>query len=65
MGDSGFGETFARGGRLFDERLADLGAIRVGELLVIDACSADDAEEAASAWNESWLEALQQLPADV
>ena len=65
LGDSGFGETFARGGRLFDERLADLGAIRVGELLVIDACSADDAEEAASAWIESWLEALQQLPADV
>lgn len=61
LGDSlQYPQTFANGGRRFDERLRDLGAVRVGELLVLDASSDDEPEAQGIAWARSWLaQALQ------
>lgn len=48
-------QTFANGGRRFDERLRDLGAVRVGELCVLDASVETDPESAGAAWCREWL----------
>lgn len=56
LGDSAqYPNTFANGGRLFDARLADLGAVRLGEPLVLDAFTVDDPEAAGIAWCREWL----------
>ena len=56
LGDSAqYPNTFANGGRLFDARLADLGAVRLGEPLVLDAFTVDDPEAADIAWCREWL----------
>jgi MioC protein len=56
LGDSAsHGQTFAFGGRKFDERLRDLGAHRIGELLVLDAGTESLPEEEGTAWCRQWL----------
>ena len=56
LGDSGqYPMTFANGGRQFDERLRDLGAVRVGEPLILDASVHTDPEAVAVAWCREWL----------
>lgn len=56
LGDSlQYPQTFANGGRRFDERLRDLGAVRIGEPLVLDASSDDDPETVGAAWCREWL----------
>ena len=55
LGDSSYGDTFAGGGRRFDERLRDLGAQRVGEICVLDALDSASPEAEAVAWCEAWL----------
>jgi MioC protein len=56
LGDSGqYPQTFANGGRRFDERLRDLGAVRVGEPLILDASVHTDPEAAGIAWCREWL----------
>lgn len=56
LGDSAqYPQTFAHGGRRFDERLRDLGAVRVGELCVLDASTETDPESAGAAWCREWL----------
>ena len=56
LGDSAqYPQTFANGGRRFDERLRDLGAVRVGELCVLDASVETDPESAGAAWCREWL----------
>lgn len=56
LGDSAqYPQTFANGGRRFDERLRDLGAVRVGELCVLDASTETDPESAGAAWCREWL----------
>ncbi len=56
LGDSAqYPNTFANGGRLFDARLSDLGAVRLGEPLVLDAFTVDDPEAAGIAWCREWL----------
>jgi MioC protein len=57
LGDSSYGETFCAGGRLFDARLQDLGAIRLGDLLLLDALDPTNPEEIAVAWCREWLTA--------
>ncbi len=53
LGDSSY-TTFGEAGRAIDEAFADLGAQRIGEPLVLDACSGDDPEEAAQQWLTGW-----------
>jgi len=56
LGDSAqYPQTFANGGRRFDERLRDLGAVRVGEMCVLDASTETDPESAGAAWCREWL----------
>jgi MioC protein len=55
LGDSSYTQTFANGGKRFDERLADLGARRLGEVFVHDATSGELAEEVGPAWARRWL----------
>lgn len=56
LGDSAqYPQTFANGGRRFDERLRDLGAVRVGELCVLDASLETHPESAGAAWCRGWL----------
>ncbi|HSX92330.1 MAG TPA: flavodoxin domain-containing protein [Hydrogenophaga sp.] len=56
LGDSAqYPQTFANGGRRFDERLRDLGAVRVGELCVLDASVETKPESAGAAWCREWL----------
>ncbi len=57
LGDSSFVNTFAGGGKRFDERLADLGAKRLGDVFVHDALQAETAEDVAAGWAGQWLKA--------
>jgi MioC protein len=56
LGDSQYPQTFAFGGKKFDELFTALGATRVGERLVIDARAGGYPEEVAGDWLEDWLE---------
>jgi MioC protein len=60
LGDRTYLQTFCFGGKKFDERLADLGAQRIGELYCHDASTGTMPEEEGTAWCRQWLtEALQ------
>jgi len=55
LGDRTYQQTFAFGGRKFDERLQGLGAQRIGELFIHDASAGTMPEELATAWCRAWL----------
>lgn len=55
LGDRTYVQTFANGGRRFDERLQGLGARRIGEVWVHDASEGTLPEELATAWAREWL----------
>ena len=60
LGDSCYPQTFCNGGLRFDERLADLGAVRIGEVFRHDASEGTEAEVVGTAWCREWLhKALQ------
>lgn len=64
LGDSlQYPATFANGGRLFDARLRDLGAVRIGEPLFIDASGDEDPESRGAAWCREWLTAALKTSA--
>lgn len=54
LGDSSY-TTFNEAGVMLDAAFADLGAVRIGEPLVLDASSGEDSESLLSAWIEHWL----------
>jgi MioC protein len=64
LGDSTYVQTFAFGGKKFDERLRDLGAQRVGDVWIHDASAGTLPEELGTAWCREWLpvalEAMQK-----
>jgi MioC protein len=55
LGDSVYGDTFAQGGQRLDDKLQDLGASRLGEILQIDASASNDPEHAGATWAQQWL----------
>ena len=55
LGDSIYLDTFCHGGKRFDERLSDLGARRLGELLCLDASLEPEPEAAGARWCREWL----------
>lgn len=56
LGDQGsHPQTFCQGGRSFDERLIDLGAVRVGEVFCHDASTGTEAAVVGTAWCREWL----------
>ncbi len=64
LGDRTYLQTFCFGGKKFDERLADLGAQRIGEVWCHDASSGTMPETEGTEWCRQWLEgALQSVAA--
>jgi MioC protein len=55
LGDRTYLNTFAFGGKKFDERLQGLGAQRVGEVWCHDASAGTMPEELGTAWCREWL----------
>jgi len=57
LADSSY-TTFNEAGVALDAAFADLGATRIGEPLVIDACSGDDPASLARDWVRTWATLL-------
>ncbi len=57
LGDSSY-STFNEAGRMLDAAFADLGAVRIGEPLVLDACSGDSPEALTLEWVNTWAQQL-------
>lgn len=57
LGDSSY-PNFALAGKTLDEALADLGAQRVGETLVLDAIYTSDYAKEVKQWAEHWEKML-------
>jgi MioC protein len=55
LGDRTYAETFCNGGRRFDRILAELGAKRIGEVLLHDASAGTMPEEVAAEWIDGWV----------
>jgi len=55
LGDRTYADTFCNGGRRFDKILDELGAQRIGEVLLHDASAGTMPEEVAAEWVEEWL----------
>ncbi|MBK0393498.1 flavodoxin domain-containing protein [Ramlibacter algicola] len=55
LGDRTYVQTFAFGGKKFDERLQGLGAHRIGDVWCHDASAGTMPEEEGTAWCRQWL----------
>lgn len=55
LGDRTYTETFCNGGRRFDAILSELGARRIGEMMLHDASAGTMPEELAAAWAVDWI----------
>jgi MioC protein len=55
LGDRTYADTFCNGGRRFDAILGELGAQRIGEVLLHDASAGTMPEEVAAEWVEGWI----------
>jgi MioC protein len=55
LGDRTYADTFCNGGRRFDAILTELGAQRVGDMLLHDASAGSMPEEVAAEWVERWI----------
>ena len=55
LGDRTYQQTFAFGGKKFDERLQGLGAQRVGEIWIHDASAGTMPETEGTVWCREWL----------
>jgi len=56
LGDRTYAETFCFGGKRFNEILAELGARRIGGMMLHDASSGTLPEDEAAEWIERWVE---------
>jgi len=55
LGDRTYAETFCNGGRRFDAILSELGAKRIGEIMLHDASAGTMPEELAVQWAKGWI----------
>ncbi len=55
LGDRTYQQTFAFGGKKFDERLQGLGAQRIGDIWIHDASSGTLPETEGTEWCRQWL----------
>jgi MioC protein len=56
LGDRTYAETLCNGGRRFDQVLSELGARRIGDILLHDASAGTLPEEVAAGWIGPWIE---------
>jgi MioC protein len=64
LGDrSLYSSTFANGGRHWDAMLQKKGAMRVTDMLLLDASEPDNMSDHATAWFRQWLETLSKVMA--
>jgi MioC protein len=55
LGDRTYAETFCNGGKRFDRVLSELGARRIGEIMLHDASAGTMPEEVAAEWIGGWI----------
>ena len=55
LGDMTYAETFCNGGRRFDRILTELGAKRIGDVMLHDASAGTLPEDEAAEWIEGWM----------
>jgi sulfite reductase alpha subunit-like flavoprotein len=55
LGDRTYAETFCNGGKRFDAILSELGARRIGEVMLHDASAGTMPEEVAVTWAAGWI----------
>ena len=55
LGDRTYAETFCNGGKRFDAILSELGARRIGEIMLHDASAGTMPEEVAVTWVAGWI----------
>jgi len=55
LGDMTYAETFCNGGRRFDRVLTELGAKRIGDVMLHDASAGTLPEDEAAEWIEGWI----------
>jgi len=55
LGDRTYAETFCNGGKRFDAILTELGARRIGEIMLHDASAGTMPEEIAVPWALDWI----------
>ena len=55
LGDRTYGDTFCFGGKKFDALLGELGARRIGEVMLHDASAGTMPEEVALEWVQEWI----------
>ena len=55
LGDMTYAETFCNGGRRFDRILTELGAKRIGDIMLHDASAGTLPEDEAAEWIEGWI----------
>ena len=60
LGDRTYAETFCNGGRRFDRILSELGAERIGDVLLHDASAGTLPEEVAAQWIGPWIEQCRE-----
>lgn len=56
LGDRTYAETFCFGGKRFDKILGELGAQRIGNIMLHDASAGTLPEDEAAEWIEAWVE---------
>lgn len=57
LGDSSY-PNFAQAGKTLDETMTDLGALRIGDPLILDAIYVDDHAAEARLWAQKWSQML-------
>jgi MioC protein len=55
LGDRTYTATFCHGGKRFDETLRELGARRIGDIMIHDASAGTIPEEVAVEWAADWV----------
>lgn len=61
LGDMTYAETYCNGGRRFDAILTELGAKRIGELMLHNASAGTLPEEVALEWALPWIEQCREV----